>query len=103
MHDNHPQLTNSVWKKYKYVHFTLFALSWKRDTTYFKVPITPQLFFCSVESLCHAEQNGEKKICFWSKVEFSMNFQIAEKSRFENPLPRRRIRLKGMGRVWFVT
>ena len=28
-----------------------------------------------------------------------MNFQTAEKTRFENPLPRRRIRLKGMGRV----
>ena len=37
--------------------------------------------------------------CFWLKPGFSMNFQTSEKSRFENRLPRRRIRLKGMGRV----
>ena len=33
-----------------------------------KVPMTPKVVFCPVELLCHAKQNGEKKIFFWVKT-----------------------------------
>ena len=35
-----------------------------------KVPITPQIFFCLVESLCHAEQNGENIFVFGENWNF---------------------------------
>ena len=46
-----------------------------------KVPITPKIFFPQLNH-CVMLSKKAKKICFWLKVEFSMNFQIAEK-----PLP----------------
>ena len=35
-----------------------------------KVPITPKNFFCPAESLCHAEQNGEKIFVFGQNWNF---------------------------------
>ena len=41
-----------------------------------KVPITPKKFFCPVELLCHAEQNGEKIFVFGQNWNFLRIFKL---------------------------
>ena len=41
-----------------------------------KVPITPKIFFCPGEWLCHAEQNGEKIFVFGQNWNFLRIFKI---------------------------